>query len=82
MILVGGNSSEALIAVTVGPALNVGKAAMAGLLPAIHAAAGTNVSPAWTSISSGAYAEAAVFSWMAGSSPAMTEMQNPNPPHT
>ena len=27
----------------------------------------------------GAYDEATVFSWMAGSSPAMTEKQKPNP---
>jgi hypothetical protein len=48
---------------------------MAGLVPAIRGAA-TNLSPAQTSVSSEAYEEAAVFSWMAGSSPAMTEAES------
>ena len=54
---------------SVGPGLNVGKAVMAGLVPAIHAAPRQILSPAQTSVSSGAYDEAAVFSWMAGVKP-------------
>jgi hypothetical protein len=67
----------ALKALAVGPGLNIGNAVMAGLVPAIHAAL-----PVQTSVSSEAYDEAAVFSWMAGSSPAMTENQDPSPTHT
>src|ERR1700733_10509751 len=59
-----------------GPGLNVGKAVMAGLvLPCAGHPRGavTNLSPAQTSVSSEAYDEIAMFSWMGGSSPAMTE---------
>jgi hypothetical protein len=72
----------ALKALGVGPGLNVGKAVMAGLVPAIHAAPPQISRLAQTFISSEAYAEAAVFSWMAGSSPAMTEKQNTSSTHT
>ena len=55
---------------------------MAGLVPAIHAAP-RHIAPLLrTSPSSEVYDEAAVFSWMAGSSPAMTEKQTPNPAPT
>jgi hypothetical protein len=57
----------ALKALAVGRGLNIDNAVMAGLVPAIHAAAAINLSPAQTSVSSDAYDEAAVFSWMAGS---------------
>jgi hypothetical protein len=60
------------MALAVGPGLNVGKAIMAGLVPAIHAAAPQS-SRLQTSVSSEAYDEAAVFAWMAGSSPVMTK---------
>jgi hypothetical protein len=40
----------------------------------------TNLSPAQTSVSSEAYNKVAVFSWMAGSSPAMTEKRNTSSP--
>jgi hypothetical protein len=57
-------------------------AVMAGLAPAIHAAGRDKSFARSDFLSSGAYAEAEVFWWMAGSSPAMTEKQNPNPnPH-
>ena len=57
--------------VSCGSRWNVGKAVMAGLVPAIHAAP-PQISRQ-TSVSSEAYDKTAVFSWMAGSSPAMTE---------
>ena len=50
---------------------------MAGLVPAIHAAPRQIFHPLRPS-SGQDYVEAAVFSWMAGSSPAMTEMQTPH----
>jgi hypothetical protein len=55
--------------------LNSGKL-MAGLVPAIHAAPRKIFCPL-TSVSLDAHDEAVVFSWMAGSSPAMTEKQAP-----
>jgi len=72
-----GNENLALKALVVGQGLNIGNAVMASLVPAIHAAPAINLSPVQTSVSSDAYDEAAVFWWMAGASPAMTENQNP-----
>ena len=70
-----GNENLALKALAAGRGLNVGKAVMAGLVPAIHAAP-------LISVSSDAYDEAAVFSWMVGSSPAMTGEPESQPhPH-
>jgi hypothetical protein len=54
---------------------------MAGLVPAIHAAPRHIALPLRTCVSPEVYDEAAVFSWMAGSSPAMTEKQNSGPAH-
>jgi hypothetical protein len=49
----------ALKALAVGHGSNIGNAVMAGLVPAIHAGAAINLSPAKTSVSSEAYDEAA-----------------------
>src|SRR3984957_13572123 len=49
------------------------KAVMAGLCAGHPRSAATNLSPAQTSVSSEAYDQTEVFSWMAGSSPATTE---------
>jgi hypothetical protein len=54
--------------------LNVGKAVMACLLPATHAERRKISRP--LGLPSCAYAEAAGFSWVAGSSPARTAKQN------
>jgi hypothetical protein len=58
-----------LIAVDMDLELNVDKAVMAGLAPAIHAAPPQIYRRAQTSVSSEAHDETAVFSWMVGSSP-------------
>jgi hypothetical protein len=67
----------AVIALTVGPGWMSAKPSWPALWRPSRGAA-TNLSPAQTFVRSGAYHEAAVFSRMAGSSPAMTEKQNPN----
>ena len=55
--------------------IGVGKCVIAGRVPAIHAAP-PQILAAQTSVSSEADEETAVFSWMAGSSPAMTETES------
>ena len=57
--------------------MKIGKAVTAGLVPAVHAAPHKSLGPS-DFRQFIAYGEAAVFSWMAGSSPAMTEKQNPS----
>jgi hypothetical protein len=62
----------ALKALGVGPGLNVGKEVMAGLVPAIHAAPSQISRLLRLSVSSEAYDEIAVFSWMAGLVPRLS----------
>ena len=70
------------IALAVGLRLNVGRAVMARPCAGHPRTAATNLSAAQTSVNSEAYDEAAVLSWMAGSSPAITEKQSTISTHT